>query len=325
MPRLVWDRIGDRTYETGLDRGVLYLDDGSVVPWNGLTNVVEHSDREATPVYFDGMKIQDLVALGDFSATMKAITYPDEVVELEGLGRVRNGAHLGDQMPGVFDLSFRTMIGNALEGDYVGYKIHIMWNITAIPSDKTYATRSSDPSLSEFEWEIYSVPEEIAGYRPTAHLIIDSRQFDPWLMEDIENKLYGGDFSEPSLPSISELVAYIKGWYRWKVTDLGDGTYKLESGRGDMLIFTGTNLEIFQALGIYVVDHGDETFTVYDTYDIADVPEIRIVDNGDGTWTATTTFDNLFGVSEDGYFQIFNANAVMIAPDEYRLSDTLSE
>ena len=326
MPRLQWDIVGDRTFESGISKGVLYLNDGSAVPWNGLTSVVEKPDKEVTPKYFDGMKIQDSVVLGDFAASLRAVTYPDEFIELEGYGKVRNGAYLGDQPPGVFNLAYQTLIGNDLDGEDAGYKIHIVYNATAVPHDKTFNTLSSEPSLSEFEWDIYAVPEEAPGHRPSAHIIIDSRNFDPWLMEDIETKLYGGEFSEPDLPSLSELITYIEGWYRWKVTDLGDGTYKLESGRGDALIFSGTNLEIFQALGVYVIDHGDGTFTVYDTYDIADIPEIKIVDNGDGTWTATTSFDNLFAVDPvTGYFNIFNANAFMVGPQEYRLSDTVAD
>lgn len=321
MTILVWDNLEDRTYETGLDRGVLYLQDGSAVPWNGLTEVNEKNTGESVPVYYDGRKINNLVSLGDFEASLKAVTYPDEFVELEGMGRLRNGAWLGEQRPELFNLSYRTRIGNALSDD-AGYKIHIIYNAVASPSDKTRASTSENPNLSQFEWLIQTIPEDLDGFRPTSHFVIDSRDFDPWLLEDIEKKLYGGPFVEPSLPPLPELVEYIYGWYRWKVTDLGDGTYKLESGRGDALVFSGTNLEIFQALGIYVVDHGDGTFTVYDTYDIADVPEIKIVDNGDGTWTATTSFDNLFAVDENGYFNIFNANATMIAPDKYRLSDT---
>jgi hypothetical protein len=321
MTILVWDNLEDRRYETGLDRGVLYLQDGTAVPWNGLVEVSEKNTGDSKPVYFDGRKINNLVSLGDFEASLKAVTYPDELVPLEGMGRLRNGAWLGEQKVDLFNLSYRSRIGNAVDGDS-GYKIHIIYNAIANPSDVTRSSVSDSPNLIEFEWDIQTIPEDLDGFRPTAHFVIDSRDFDPWLLEDIEEKLYGGPFAEPDLPPLPELVDYIKNWYRWKVTDLGDGTYKLESGRGDALVFSGTNLEIFQALGVYVIDHGDGTFTVYDTYDIADVPEIKIIDNGDGTWTATTSFDNLFAVDEFGYFNILNANATMIAPDEYRLSDT---
>ena len=322
MAQLVWDQVGDRTYESGLDRGVLYLLDGRAIPWNGLTALIEKNETEVSPVYYDGMKIQDRVILGNYAATMRAVTYPDEFAEVEGLGKVRNGVFVGEQSPKVFDLCYRTLIGDDLSGEAAGYKIHLIYNLTAIPHEKTYATISADPSLVEFEWDIYAVPDETVGFRPTAHLILDSREVDPWLLEDIGQQLYGGQYVEPSLPPLSELVAYMDAWYRWKVTDNEDGTYTLESGRPGMPSFTGDNLEIFQALGVYVIHHDDGTFTIYDTYDIADIPQIKIIDNGDGTWTAVTDHDNLIAVDEFGYFNIFNANAVMTAPDTYTISNT---
>lgn len=323
MSQILWDQVGSRSYETGLDRGVLYLNDGTVVPWNGLTAIVEKSNKEASPTYYDGMKVQDRVILGDFSAVMRAVTYPEQFVAVEGLGKVRNGVWLGDQVPQVFDLCYRTFIGNDLEGEQAGYKIHILYNLTAIPSDKTYATLSINPSIVEFEWDISAVPDETVGFRPTAHIILNSGDMDPWLLEAVEEMLYGGQYVDPSLPPLGELVTFMDTWYRWKVTDNGDGTYTLESGRPGMPIFTGSDLEVFQALGVYVIHHDDGTFTVYDTYDIADIPQIKIVDNGDGTWTAITEHENLIAVDPvTGYFNIFNANATMTSPDKYRLSDT---
>ena len=136
MPILEWDKVGERYYETGIDRGVLYMPDGSAVPWNGLTSVIEHFDKSTSPVYYDGMKISDLVSLGDFSATMKAVTYPEEFVEIEGSAKLRNGLFVGDQPPQTFCLCYRTKIGNDVDGVDSGYKIHLIYNLTAIPSDK---------------------------------------------------------------------------------------------------------------------------------------------------------------------------------------------
>lgn len=322
MTQLVWDQVGDRVYEIGLDKGVLYLSDGRALPWNGMTDVIEKNGTELVPVYYDGQKIQDRVILGEFAATLKAVTYPDEFVEVEGLGKVRPGVFVGDQAPKVFDLSYRTLVGNDIEGETAGYKLHIVYNLTAIPSDKTYATISADPSLVEFEWELTSVPDDTPGFRPTAHIILDSREMDPWLLEAIELMLYGGPFSQPDLMPLHELVEYMDTWYRWKVTDNGDGTYTLVSGRPGMPSFTGDNLEIFHALGVYVIHHEDGTFTIYDTYDISDIPQIKIVDNGDGTWTATSDHANLIAVDEEGFFNIFNANASFLDPDTYAISNT---
>lgn len=324
MTQLVWDQVGSRTYESGLDRGVLYLSDGRAVPWNGLTAILEKRNVDISPTYYDGRKIQDRVVLGDFEATLKAVTYPDEFVEVEGLGEIRYGVYAADQGPQVFDLCYRTLIGNDLEGEQAGYKLHIIYNITAIPNGRAHATISANPSVVEFEWDISAVPDDTPGFRPTAHIILDSREMDPWLLEDIEEMLYGSEFTQPELMPLSELVTFMDEWYRWKVTDNGDGTYTLTSARDEQLVFSGTNLEIFQALGIYVIDHGDGTFTIQDTYDINEVPQIRITDNGDGTWTAETDTPGLISVDVEGYFNILNANATYVSPDEYELSDTIA-
>lgn len=322
MARLMWDKVGKRVYEIGLDRGVLYLPDGSAVPWNGLTAVIEKFDKATSPVYYEGMKISDLVVLGDFSASMKAVTYPDEFSEVEGMAPLRNGMFLNDQPPQVFGLCYRTKVGNDLEGEEAGYKIHILYNVTAIPKDKTYATISAQPSLVEFEWDIVAVPEEVPGFRPTAHLVIDSRDFDPWLMEEIEEMLYGGEAAEASLIPMPDLVAYIKNWYRIKIIDNGDGSWTALSSRPESIQFDAIDEEIFTILGANVVYLDDETFVISDTYDIADIPQIKIIDNGDGTWTATTEYDNLFATTPEGWFQILNANAVFVGPQLYEVSDT---
>lgn len=193
MAILEWDELEDRVYETGLDRGVLYLPDGSAVPWNGLTSVIEAFDKEVSAVYYDGMKINDLVSLGSFAATMRAITYPEEFVELEGFGEITNGVFAADQMPQLFGLCYRTQIGNAVEGDSAGYKIHLLYNVLAIPNQKEYQTISNETEPTEFEWSLTAIPEEVPGMRPTAHYVIDSREIDPWLLEELEEFIYGSN------------------------------------------------------------------------------------------------------------------------------------
>lgn len=323
MPAIVWDKVGDRTYETGLDRGVLYLPDGSAVPWNGLTSIIESFDKESSPVYYDGMKINDLVTLGDFAATMRAVTYPDEFIELEGMDQMRNGVFAADQKPKPFGLCYRTQIGNDLEGDVSGYKIHILYNVTAIPSDKTYATISKEPSLVEFEWSITAVPENVPGMRPTAHYVINSLDVDPWLLEDLERILYGDTFSSAALIPMIDLVNYINEWYRVKIIDNGDGTWTAVTVRNGFIEMLSA--DEFRIINVNAVYLDDFTFVISDTVDISDVPQIRIDDNGDGTWTATTDHDNLFFTPEPGMFEIRNANVVMLGPDAYELSDTIDD
>lgn len=321
MPNLTWDRVGDRVFETGLDRGVLYLPDGSAVPWNGLTSVIEKFNKDSSPVYFDGMKINDLITLGDFAASMKAVTYPEEFVELEGLRPIRRGLFYGDQMPQTFGLCYRTMVGTDADEE-AGYKIHIIYNVTAIPNDKTYATLNADPSLVEFGWDITAVPEEVPGFRPTAHIVIETSKIDPWLLEDIEAILYGSTGADATLIPMPELVTLFANWFRVRITDNGDGTWTAVSNREGIIVF-GPD-DFFQINGANAVYLDEVTFVLSDTEDISQVPQIKIVDNGDGTWTAQTDQPGLIQIVGD-QFTILNADAVFLNPDLYRIQNTTSE
>lgn len=323
MPKLVWDAVGARVYETGLDQGVLYLPNGSAVPWNGLTSIIEQYNVESSPVYYDGTKISDLVVLGDFSASMKAVTYPDEFVEIEGLAPMRYGVFLGDQRPQNFGLCYRTQIGDDLDGDMTGYKIHILYNLTAIPSEKTYASISANPSLVEFEWTITAVPEEFPGFRPTAHIILDSRKLDPWLLEELETMFYGNTAANAALIPMVELITFMREWARVKIVDNGDGTWSAIADREGFIsidiierIFTLTNVN-----AIYL---NDETYEISDTTDISETPQLRIIDLGNGTWSAITDQENLIIIGVDGQFEIRNANADYLTPSLYQIADTTS-
>lgn len=324
MPQLVWDKVGDREFEFGLDRGVLYLPDGTGVPWNGLTAVIENLDKETTPVYYDGMKISDLVVLGAFTATMKAITYPDEFEELEGVGEFRRGMLVADQMPKTFGLAYRTKIGNDLDSE-AGYKIHLVYNVTAIPKEKTYASLSEDPSLVEFEWDLVAVPEEVPGFRPTAHFVFDSNDYDPWLLEELEEMLYGSSDAVAALLPMQDLITYIQEWYRVKIVDNGDGTWTATSMRDGFIRFTDQADTLFEITQVNAVYLDEDTYQISDTIDVADVPQIRIDDNGDGTWTATTDHTGLIVMTGPDSFEIRNANAELIGTHSYRISDTTDE
>lgn len=322
MPALVWDNPDDRLFESGLDRGVLYLPDGSAVPWNGLTSIVEKFDKDVTPIYYDGVKVHDLVTLGDFSATMKAVTYPEEFTELEGVSQAFPGMFISDQVPQMFGLSYRNKVGNGVSGEDLGYKIHVLYNVTAIPSDKAYATLSDQPSLVEFEWELTAVPEEIRGYRPTAHLILDSRVFDPLFLEDLEAILYGTDTSDPELLLMTDLMTFVESWYRVKIIDNGDGSWTAVAER-DGFIFLLPD-EVFKITGVNAVYLDEDTYEISTTSNLAEVPQIRISYNSDGSWTATTDQDNLISVVGDE-IQILDANATFIDEGTYIISDTAAE
>lgn len=326
MPALAWDDPGSKVYESGLDRGVLYLPDGTAVPWNGLTSVVEKFDKAVSPIYFDGMKIQDAFAPGDFAATMKAITYPDEFIEVEGVVSMRSGVYLEDQIPQTFGLCWRTQIDDDA-ADAGGYKINILYNVTAIPSDKTYASGSDQPSLVEFEWNLTSVPEEYAGFRPTSHIILDTRDVDPLLLSDLENQLYGTQETDATLMTMPDLLSFMQNWYRIKVTDNGDGTFTMDINddiSADLLTWLDSPTDgTFQLSGANAIFTADELeYTLADTMDASDIAEIKITYNVDGSWTATADSDALLILPGDGTFQILNAEVVWLDDETYRISDT---
>lgn len=225
---LQWGKVGKRSYDYGLDRGVLYLQNGKAVPWNGLTEITEKADISTSPVYYDGRKIGEDMTIGEFSATLKAITYPDEFAELEGFTVMRHGVFVGNQNPEFFDLSWRTKIGNDVDVE-AGYKLHILFNVTAIPSDQTIQTLSDSLNIEPLQWELVAVPEEIPGYAPTAHLIFNSLEVDPLLMQNLESILYGNGNAQPNLPSMQDFVYYIENWLRIEIIDNKDGTWTATS------------------------------------------------------------------------------------------------
>lgn len=321
MPQLVWDKVGQRTYESGLDRGVLYrTDTGEVFPWNGLTSVVEKLTRSSSDNFFDGAKISESVTIGSFAATVSAITYPDVVVELEGTTPLRNGVFLGQQHPGMFAMSYRTKVGNDVDGDTSHYKIHVIYNVMLKPSDRTYASANDDPSLVEFEWELTTVPVKIDGYLAAAHITIDTKKVDSKLLKKIERYLYGDGAADASLIPMNDLVQMLLEWFIIKITDNGDGTWMAETDYDGYIIpLVDQMFEINHANVIFI---DDDTYQISDTKDITDSATIKIVDNGDGTWTATTSSPDLIYVDEDGSFELYNATVEVIDADSYTLSDT---
>lgn len=206
MTALVWDQPGQKVYESGVSEGVLYLSDRSGVPWNGLTSVEERfTGGAATPLYFEGQKYNEILSVSDFSASLKAYTYPDEFLRYEGLQEPETGFYVTAQTPERFGLSYKTKIGNDLNAS-AGYKLHILCNLSAVPSNKAFKTNSTDISLIEFEWVLSAVPARIPGFRATAHLIVDSTRISSELLQDIEDILHGTDSTEAYLPDFVELV-----------------------------------------------------------------------------------------------------------------------
>lgn len=224
MAKINWDQAGSRTYEGGVDRGVLYQTDGLGVPWNGLTDVSEINKKTVESIYYDGVKVNDLVKLGDYTGTLKAITYPDEFLEYEGYGRMVRGVYIGEQQPKTFGLSYRTKVGSDVDNN-AGYKIHILYNVTATPSTKNYSTISDSTDLTDFQWNLTAVPEYVDGWRPSAHIVVDSRYTDAKLFSDIELVLYGGETADATLPAFDDLMEMIQAFFLVEIVDNNDGTW----------------------------------------------------------------------------------------------------
>lgn len=212
MTGLVWDQVGDRRYETGVDRGVLFLPDGRVVPWNGLTSVTENLGREVKGYFIDGIQYLAHQVPGSYSAKLQAFTYPDELDELLGIAEFQAGVSIHDQRAKMFHMSYRTLIGNDMSGTDYAYKIHILWNVLATMSDRTYNSLSDTLSPTPFEWNLVGVPSLMFGQRPTSHISIDSRHVPEGLLRDVELYLYGDETSDPGLPGTVDFLGFLEFW-----------------------------------------------------------------------------------------------------------------
>jgi len=229
--KLVWDKTGERLYETGVDRGVLYPKTGmngayaAGVAWNGLTAVTESpSGAEATALYADNIKYLNLVSVEEFGGTIEAYTYPEEFEQCDGSDSVATGLYVTQQTRKEFGFTYRTKIGNDVDGDQHGYKLHIVYGALASPSDKDRSTVNDSPEAVTFSWEFSTTPvaittesglsaEVVAKLKPTSHVIIDSTKVEATKLAALEALLYGTDTagqtegSDPQLPSIDTVIS----------------------------------------------------------------------------------------------------------------------
>lgn len=210
MPKLTWDASGERLYETGVKQGVLYVMGsngyGNGVAWNGLTAITESpSGAESTPLYADDIKYLDLRSTEEFGATIEAYTYPDEFAACDGSASLADGVSIGQQARKMFGLCYRTTVGNDTDGTDHGYKLHLIYGATASPSEKAYETINDSPEAITFSWEITTTPVSVTGFKPTASITIDSTKADPTCLAALEEKLYGGTSTEPTLPLPDEV------------------------------------------------------------------------------------------------------------------------
>jgi hypothetical protein len=217
MAELVWDETGQRFYETGVDHGVLYLPntqgayvDG--VAWNGLTSISEApSGAEPNAQYADNIKYLNLFSAEEFGATVEAFTYPDEFSQFDGLGTPSPGVSIGQQSRRSFGLSYRTKIGNDVEGDDYGYKIHLIYGATASPSEKAYNTINDSPEAITFSWELTTTPVSVPGMKPTSVITIDSTKVDSATLAALEQILYGDTAVDPALPLPGTVITMFAG------------------------------------------------------------------------------------------------------------------
>jgi len=213
MAVLTWDQVGERLYETGVDRGVLYLQDvagayNTGFAWNGLTAVTESpSGAEATAQYADNIKYVSLISAEEFGATIEAFTYPPEFAVCDGSATPEDGLIIGQQPRKPFGFSYRTRIGNDIAGDALGYKIHLVYGASAAPTEKAYATVNDSPEAITFSWEVTTVPVPVTGYAPTASITIDSTLVEPADLAAFEIILYGAVATEPTLPLPDAVIA----------------------------------------------------------------------------------------------------------------------
>lgn len=220
MSRLVWDAVGERIYETGVDRMVLYKYDKmsgtfkNGVAWNGITAFNESpSGAEPTALYADNIKYLNLMSAEQYGATLEAYTYPDEFEECDGSKELAPGVVIGQQNRTLFALCYRTLLGNDTEGTDLGYKLHIVYNCLASPSERGHQTVNDSPEAANPSWTISTTPVDITGGKPTATVVIDSTEVDPDTLASFEEILYGkdGDATVPRLPFPDEIATIFGG------------------------------------------------------------------------------------------------------------------
>jgi len=227
MAKITWDTAGSRFYETGVDRGVLYLDGQAGVPWSGLRSVeMNPTGGGSKSYYLDGNKYLVASSTEEFGATINAFVYPPEFGQCDGTSSARPGLILTQQRRKQFGFSYRTKVGSDLDGDF-GYKIHLVYNALAEPSARNYSSVGEDVEPIEFSWTITTRPPVIPGFKRTSHIEIDSRTTSKEVMGLLEETLYGNDDEQAKLPTFTELLAIFDAFFVFVLTDNGEGIWTI--------------------------------------------------------------------------------------------------
>lgn len=262
--RIAWSQTENRFFETGLDRGVLYPKDKEAVAWNGLVSVEETGGEAAKAYYVDGRPFLFLPTPKEYSATLNAYTYPDAFSEIMGLAEATDGMYLDSQLGKSFDLCYRTLVGNAAEGSDLGYKLHLVYNATVTPGALSYETLSDSINPTTMSWAIQAVPVQVEGFRPTAHIVIDTRHMDPNKIQAIEELVYGSDTTEASMPPPQLVFDTLNYGDLIIVIDNGDGTFEVEGSYENVYLVGDGEFRVENA---DAQDNGDGTFTISSTED----------------------------------------------------------
>lgn len=210
MTRVTWDASGQRLYQTGIDRGMIYLEDGTVTTWSGLVSVTESPNgSDATPTYIDGQKVLNVPGGENYEATIETLSLPVKAAACAGWGILQYGLYASNQPKQTFGFSYRTLIGNDVNGTGFAYRIHIVFNCTAKSSDFTHETITDKPSLKTYSFGITATPVAFTELRPTAHVIFDTRIQSPSAISAIEAILYGDNTHDPAMPTTSQIASLL--------------------------------------------------------------------------------------------------------------------
>lgn len=245
MTRIVWD---DRRFEAGVDRGVLYPGSGPGVPWNGITKIEEKpEDNSEMIIFVDGKRIVVELSAGSYAAELSAVTYPTQFERYDGYSD-----HFSSQNRDFFNLSYRTLIGNDLEGLSLGYKIHLVYNILATPSDHPHSSLNAESSMDIFTWSLSTVPVHVPYFKPSAHFVIDTTKAYPAAVSDLEDFLYGSDLTNPTFPTFDQLFDIFEEHAILKIIDHGDGTWTAIGPDEAIQMLDATTFEITWPSAIFL-------------------------------------------------------------------------
>lgn len=262
MSRIVWGNPSERYYQHGLDQGVLYIPGKDPVPWNGLTGFEEGTDSPSpTLMYRDGILYCADVDASDFGGKLSAMMFPDEFGHCLGAPKIADGLIIDNQKPQRFGFSYRTLVGSGAKGDMFGYQIHLVYNCMASIGSRTRRSIGKDTAPVEFNFDIVCTPVKLAGFRPTAHFVIDTRGMSSSIIKQLEDLLYGSAETAGTLPDPQELYNIMNFGDAMVFTVHPDGTYTVEGSSNNLIALDDYH---FLMKNVNGVDLGDGTYTISD-------------------------------------------------------------